>query len=267
MGTVESAQNWRWAAFGKHPVARDFFRIGPDLPLGKGFSDWVENGYQILTSKKEAFHGHCSWRFWARGSQKEGLACGLVRDSSDSLGRPYPLLMMGTGFLNGWEDHWDLLPFACERSWDQIEYFSSQRFDDFKKLEDEIQNIRPPLPQWPELTTRREKLKDFDSTFDPKEGSLNLENFKRRASILSEKAEVLIHLDQNPFHDQFTMISFWHLLFKSELKIIPSALFMGGTLESAFLAVFRRPLVATDFVQLWSVSTHWVKENGSRTAG
>jgi len=36
---------------------------------------------------------------------------------------------------------------------------------------------------------------------------------------------------------------------------IPNAVFMGGTLEKAYLALFRRPLKATDFTQLWSVSS------------
>jgi len=267
LGIGESDQNWRWAAFGKHPVARDFFRVGPDFPLIKGFSDWVENGYQILTSKKKTFHGLCSWRFWARGSQKESLACGLVKDSSDSLGRPYPLLIMGIGPLNGWEDHWDLLPFAFERVWDQIEYLSAQIFNDFRKLEVEIQNIRPPLSHWSELSAKRVSLKEFESAFDPKEAWWDLGDLRRMASSISEKTEVFFRLDRDPLHDQFIMIGLWHFLLKNEAKIIPNALFMGGTFESPHLAVFRRPLMATDFVQLWSVPSNEVKENGARITG
>jgi type VI secretion system protein VasJ len=254
LGIGESDQNWRWAAFGKHPVARDFFRVGPDFPLIKGFSDWVENGYQILTSKKKTFHGLCSWRFWARGSQKESLACGLVKDSSDSLGRPYPLLIMGIGPLNGWEDHWDLLPFACERTWDQIEYLSAQMFNDFKIFESEINKLRPPLPEWSEFIMKRGDLKELGLISNSHKTTQNLGDLKKQALSLSEKTESFIGLDQGMSNDQFTSVSFWHLLFKNEVKVIPNVFFMGGTLEKAYLAVFRRPLMPTDFIQLWSIS-------------
>ena len=75
LGIGESDQNWRWAAFGKHPVARDFFRVGPDFPLIKGFSDWVENGYQILTSKKKDFSWTMLMAFLGKGfsKRKSGL--------------------------------------------------------------------------------------------------------------------------------------------------------------------------------------------------
>ena len=45
--------SWQWGAYGKHPVAKDYFKLGKEFPLGKGFSDWVEKGYQIITSRKD----------------------------------------------------------------------------------------------------------------------------------------------------------------------------------------------------------------------
>jgi len=244
LGAIGTEKNWRWAAFGKHPVAKDYFKIGQEFPLLKGFSDWVENGYQILTSKKSLSSGLCSWRFWTKGSQKESFACGVVKDSSDQMGRPYPLLIMGTGPLNGWENHWDLLPFACERIWDQIEYLSAQRFNDFKIFESDIHKLWPPLPEWSKFVERRGDFTVQD-----------LGDLKRKAFSLSEKTEILIHIDQGGAYDQFTWVSFWHLLFKNEAKVIPNVFFMGGTLEKTYLAVFKRPLMPTDFVQLWSVSS------------
>jgi type VI secretion system protein VasJ len=259
LGTVESDQIWRWAAFGKHPVASDFFRMGPDFPLARAFSDWVEKGYRGFVSKKEGYHSLCSWRFWAKGFQKNSLACGLVKDSIDSVGRPFPLLVMGTGPLRGWEEHWDLLPFACERTWGQIESLSVQMFKDLKKLEGEVRGVRPPIPEWSDLTSRRGDLRGFEATLD--------RDLKGKASLLSEKAEIFLPLDQDPVHDRFTLISLWHSLLKNEGKKVPNVLFMGGTFETSCLAVFRRPLMATDFVQLWSVLSQRVKENGSRITG
>jgi len=39
------------------------------------------------------------------------------------------------------------------------------------------------------------------------------------------------------------------------MKVIPNTIFMGGTMERLFLALFRRPLQTADFVQLWTVSS------------
>jgi type VI secretion system protein VasJ len=245
--------SWHWAAYGKHPVAKDFFKVGKDFSLGKGFSDWIEKGYQILMTKKTARPGLCSWRFWARGVGKDGLACGLVRDSSDRVGRPYPLLFMGMGPLKGWEDQWDLLPFACEKTWDQIEYLASLVVTDFKKLEMEVQNIRPPSPEWSEFYSHRENFRD-ELASTSNESCCDSQDLDQESKPM-EKTEFYISLDEGPFKDQFTRIGFWHSLFRTHLKAVPNAVFMGGTFEKAYLALFRRPLVPSDFMELWSISS------------
>ncbi len=249
--------SWQWSAFGKHPVATDFFRLGKEAPLLKGFSDWVEKGYQALISRKNTHtpSGHSAWRFWARGSQKEHIACGVIRDSSDSVGRPYPLLIMGTGPLSGWEDHWDLLPFACDRSWGQIEYLSALVANDFKKLEAEVRHIRSPSSEWSDWSLKRKEVESqwLHPHTDP--SSSSLKEMEERASTAPGSTEFIVSLDPNPMNDQFAQVSFWHYLFKNQGRVAPNAIFMGGSLEKACLAMFRRPLVPADFVQLWSVSS------------
>jgi type VI secretion system protein VasJ len=243
LGPIGSTSRWRWAAYGKHPVANDFFKLGDDFSLGKGFSDWVGNGYRAVASKGDVRHGLCSWRFWAGGGQKGVLACGLLRDSSDRVGRPFPLLIIGMGSLKGWEDQWDLLPFACEATWNQIEYLSALVVNDFKKLEVEVNQIRPPQPEWPEFIRLR-----GDSEEDISDGYI-------QAKELSGQEESLIPLDQRPSEDQVKQISSWHSLFKAHGRTIPNAVFMGGTMEKAYIAAYRRPLIPADFVRLWSTSS------------
>ncbi len=255
LGSIRSCKHWHWAAYGKHPAVKDFFRIGQDLPLMESFSDWVEKGYKMLLSKRNVGHEHFSWCFWAKGSLKEVLICGLVRDSSDGLGRPYPLFIMGIGPLKGWEDHWDLLPFACEKTWNQIEYLSAQVFKDFRELEIEIQNIQPPYPDWSEFKTHRERSMEFEASSDHKTSSRDFKDLESQASNLSDKTDSIFYLDKKPFNSQFMLISYWHFLFKTHLNTIPNALFMGGTVEKAYMAFFKRPLMPADFNQLWSVSS------------
>lgn len=254
LGLMKPERHWQWAAYGKHPFARDYFKVGQSFPLVNIFSDWIEKGYQAVASKKD-IQGHCSWRFWTRESRKQNLVCGLVRDSNDSIGRPYPLLIIGTGPLKGWDDQWDLVPFICEKTWSQIEYLSTKMLNDFKKLEAEVQNIRPPYAEWSEFDKKIENLMEVGTTPDHKEFFPDFTDLKKQASNFSEKAECFIYLDQGLFHDQITLISFWHSLFKTHVKSAPNAVFMGGTVEKTYLAFFKRPLTAADFIQLWSVSS------------
>jgi type VI secretion system protein VasJ len=245
LGIKRSIHEWRWSAYGKHPVAKDYINVGQKFPLFDIFSAWIEKVYQMVASKKNP-EGFCSWRFWTRESQRQNIVCGVIRDSSDSIGRPYPLLLMGTGPLKDWESQWDLLPLACENTWGQIEYLSVQMFDDLTKMESEVQNIRPPYPEWSKFIKEREDIINANSQ--------GLREFDRQASDMSAKDACFICLDQGSSHDHFEMISVWHFLFKSHRKTAPSAAFMGGTAQRAHLVFFRRPVSPSDFIDLWSVS-------------
>jgi len=54
LDTLESGQNWQWAAFGKHPAAKDYFQLGENTPFFEGLFTWIEDGYQLLTTKEPA---------------------------------------------------------------------------------------------------------------------------------------------------------------------------------------------------------------------
>lgn len=255
LGTIETENYWKWAAFGKHPAAGDYFRLGDDTPYFEGLFNWVEDGYQLLTANGNITPDFCSWRFWAKEAGKESLVCGIVRVSSDSFGRPYPLVITGTGTLKNWQENWDLLPFSCEKIWRQIEYLASQPFTDLKRLDEEIRTVRPPAPEWEELSAKRKGLYKIGSVMDPYASFLDYRELKKLAALNSDKGEVFVSLDRGPCNDKIMHVSLWHLLFKDTQKDMPSALFMGGTLEKAYLAVYRRPLKSSDFSQLWSVSS------------
>ncbi len=243
LGLGRGAQYWHWAAYGKHPVARDYFRAGEDAPLIKAFVGWVEKGYQLLRSKQNPASQPYAWRFWAQGAKKDNLICGVGRDSSDSIGRPYPLLIMGTGPLERWEDYWDLLPLACEKTWSQIEYLSTRRLANFKQLEDDVRIIKPPSPNWSEFNDQ--KARSSLLARDSREISETIDR-------LSKKTEFLVPFEHGPSGDVFSLAILWHSLLKARLAGAPNAIFMGGVPERTYLAVFKRSLVPTDFVRLWS---------------
>lgn len=255
LDSLDSGQNWQWAAFGKHPAAKDYFQLGESTPFFEGLFTWIEDGYQLLTTKETAAPDFCSWRFCAKAAGKESLVCGVVRVSSDSFGRPYPLVITGIGSLRNWQDNWDLLPFACEKTWSQIEYLASNLFPDLKKLEEEMHTIRPPAQGWSELKEKRKALHAIGSPADPYSSFLDLRELKKLAVANADKGEIYVSLDRGPFNDKIMRVSLWHLLFREAATVVPNAVFMGGTLEKAYLALFRRPLKSTDFTQLWSVSS------------
>ena len=255
LDTLESGQNWQWAAFGKHPAAKDYFQLGESTPFFEGLFTWIEDGYQLLTTKETVAPDFCSWRFCAKAAGKESLVCGVVRVSSDSFGRPYPLVITGIGSLRNWQDNWDLLPFACEKTWSQIEYLASNLFPDLKKLEEGMHTIRPPVQGWSQLKEKRKVLNGIGSPSDPYASFLDLRELKKLAVANADKGETYVSLDRGHCNDKIMRVSLWHLLFKESVTGIPNAVFMGGTLEKAYLALFRRPLKSTDFTQLWSVSS------------
>jgi type VI secretion system protein VasJ len=39
---MNGGQSWRWAAFGKHPAAGDYFRLGEHTPFFEGLFAWIE---------------------------------------------------------------------------------------------------------------------------------------------------------------------------------------------------------------------------------
>lgn len=261
LDSIEDEQNWQWAAFGKHPTAKDYFRLGEETPFVEGLFGWVEKGYQLLTANENSTPDFCSWRFWGREVGKNTLVCGVVRVSSDSLGRPYPLVIMGAGPLRNWQENWDLIPFAAERSWRQIEYLGANLFTNFKKLEEEIRTIRPPDASWAEHAEKRKALNHIGSQLDPYASFLDIRELKKLASANADRPEVFISLDRGLCDDKIMHVSLWHLLARESHKTLPNAMFMGGTLDKAYLAVVKRPLKPTDFIQLWSVSSPGLWKN------
>ena len=250
LGLVKSKSSWNWAAWGKHPVARDYFRVGSKDPLLKAFSDWVEKGYHMLSSKHNYSSNRYSWRFWVKGFKKDNIVCGVGRDSSDSLGRSYPIVIIGTGPLQGWDDHWDILPLACEKTWSHIEYLTTKRFLDFKQMEDGVKIINPPYPNWSEFADQRSSR--FESSSNNWLSPQDIRDITKCVDNLTKKTEFFIPLDSESSNDPITLTCLWHSFLKSRIREIPNAVFMGGVPDDIYMAVFKRPLVPGDFVRLWS---------------
>ncbi len=251
LGSMNDASDWQWAAYGKHPVAKDYVSLCERLPLAKTFSNWLDKGFQLLPPEANAMPRYCSWRFWAGGARGNTLACGLLRDSRDGVGRSYPFMILGSGSLNRWYEHWDLLPFACEKAWGQMEKVSVKNYEHLRTLEDEIQRIPPPYPQWPEFVKQKESLWGGTGDLVNESSPDVVGSITEQVRSMGDASEFYIPLSQWSSADPYALVSCWHSLLKAHSKETPNVVFMGGTPDNVRLAVYRRPLVANDFVRLW----------------
>ena len=245
LGSIKARSLWEWSAMGKHPVAKDYFQLGARAPLVNAFGTWIENGYQkIVSSTQNRVVSH-SWRFWTRGTQKGHIACGVARDSSDSTGRPYPLLIMGSGKLPGWEKNWDLLSFLFEERWVQIEYLASRHFADLMQLESEISRIPVTAEDWAGCPDHIPEEKGYPYIS---------RDVQKAAEALLTRNECYISINSERESETALIVKYWNCAIKSRTDIVPNAVFMGGIPEKSYLVIFNRSLTSSDFAQLWSVS-------------
>jgi len=204
--TGPQGSGWSFAAVGKHPAARDYFRLGNRSALSDGFADWVAGGYASFSAAggKESPSPR-SFRFWARGAGPGALACGVLRDSSDAVGRPFPLLILGCGAVEGWEKRWDALPQACEGAWGQMEALANRSLRDLKRFEEDLAWIRPPQPDWERYAEAgRAQEKAFPG--DGGETGRILDEAARRAREASAEPTGIATLSPAPGGDFFPVI-------------------------------------------------------------
>ena len=243
---------WLWYASGKHPVARDYLELGHKHVMTEAFYQWIDEGHQTFGRTGKKAHPTCSWRFWAMTPKSGDIALGLIKDSCDAIGRPFPFLIMMVGKLEGWEKHWELLPIVCEKSWTQMEYVGSRNYKSVDALKTDLEAMRFPNPSegkgsiWDEYADSPIVVKDSDLPAGMKARiSLQLQAYQR-------ESEVFIPLDA--VSDTMSLIRLWHLEIKNVSEKPPPSLFIGGAGVNIFMAVFGRPLKKDDFVRLWSVS-------------
>jgi type VI secretion system protein VasJ len=242
LGSIIQLRKWHWVAVGKHPVAKDYIRFGGQSALLDAVAKWLANGYGKLHNEKNKPMMHHSWRFWLKGVKKGSLVCGVGRDSSDSIGRPYPLLIMGEGNLKGWEKQWPMLPASLDKTWSRMEYIAARHFENATVMQEMIKGLAPPgngpstAVNMSEAAAKAVPMMDVTLC----KTQLRLDGF------------ALISL--NPTHgvDLHQVLMHVHHRLKECCPQVPRGVFIGGTPQKAYLAVAQHPLGAQDFVKLWT---------------
>jgi len=250
LGKLMGWGRWSWAAFGKHPAARDYFQINLQRPLAQAFAQWVEDGFARIPETTRR-NGIYSWRFWSRGLKKNIMVCGLGKSSGDGVGRPYPMMLLGEGNLDRWEPHWNLLPFVLAATWNKMEYTAARRLEHISHLEADLQRMETPAPGW--KASLRMVSCDLSAREIEPINKIIMSEIREKARTLQTELKLIIPLDAGHQGEPFQMAGAWHQALKSHYSGTPNTVFMGGSPEKSFLVLYSRPLVADDFVELWSL--------------
>ncbi len=250
LGSLIRRNKWQWMARGKHPGLKDYFSLGAESPLLAAICDWIERGYRGLTERVDPAGRRIAWRFWVGGHKPGAILCGIVRDSSDSVGRPYPLMILGIGELKGWERAWGRLPLAFEKTWTQMEAIGARMARDLKDLQSEVACIATPRLEPLEEGLARVggdapgiRRPRQDETLGPQP---QISDDVNDGTVFTEIKGLL------PGEEAFELASLMEPLVRS-YEEVPKAVFLGGHPARPMLAIFRRPLQPHDFTRLWSV--------------
>jgi type VI secretion system ImpM family protein len=237
---MKKQTQWQWFAWGKHPGMEDFVWAGTQTKLFKRFTKWVDNGFARLNAGSRLRARHCSWRFWTKGTGQQ-VVCGLVRNSSDVHGRHFPLLYVGAGDLEFWAGNCSMLPFAFESVWKNFEYVASARFDTIRQLNDSLQLIPQPLPDWRTFQQRIYDTADLANTATCEESA---DGRKRLLKIDCRQPE---HL---PHDWQFCR----HVMSVGDNQA-PLAVFIGEIEDRVAVAIIDDTLTPADFAWLWALDS------------
>lgn len=241
LGSLKRRHPWNWAAIGKHPAAADYIRLGTTSPLIDAVADWTAKGYQQMKPRKDQPAAFYSWRFWLRGVKKGEIVCGLGRDSSDRIGRRFPLLLVGAGRLAGWEKKWADLPVRLGRTWKSMEFVAARRFDDLQAMGDALTELHSPEA---EQGTSLSKQESADGCRQ------DLARF--RDKMVSEGFGVM-RVNPSPHGDAELSVLECHRRLEAHCKQMPRGVFIGGTPQQTYLAAIVHPLGKADFMRLWSL--------------
>jgi type VI secretion system protein VasJ len=150
---------WRFAALGKHPGAGDYIFLGDDFPLAGAMAVWLGKACDRGEVDPEQMDPAAGVAFWSRGGADGHPACGLLAPSWDSMGRSYPLLVLGVGPLDGWTDRWDMLPVALSPTWQGMRDIACSRKGATEYLRRKVEELLPPHDDWlVHSATRRDRL-------------------------------------------------------------------------------------------------------------
>lgn len=226
------------AVCGKHPAFSDYIRVNSTLPLANALASWVDAGMKSGGVDLKNARGIHSYRFWTRSSHKQTLIVGIVKDSSDSLGRIYPLLITGQVLMKDMHRKWRAIFDRFEQVFRSFEEMTTARYDSFKEFETALSDVRFPDTDH-ETFCALSAFSDCLAAWCLTNG--DNENLILPMPVFLEKYQS--HAVNNP--DQRSGGAWTEP---------PKAVFIGGLPEKPITAIYQRPLRTGDFCRLFDLA-------------
>jgi len=221
--------------------------------MAKALAGWMEAGYSSISAQGFSVSALKTWRFWACGTSRGQICAGILRDSADQFGRPYPLMIAGAGPLQGWEEAWDLVPMVLEKNWQRLERLATHSFASLRELQDGLLGFSPPSAEWGRLRAERDEIIRIQAAASV-EGQAAYAALQARRIPPGRETEIILPIDETLHLDPTVVLSHWQMVLKGQGDgTKPNAVFLGGLAEKTFLVFFHRALVPGDFHTLWSV--------------
>jgi type VI secretion system protein VasJ len=252
-GLMRKPKPWLFAAFGKHPAAGDFIRIGPETPLLAGFSAWMETGFSRLPEEARERKGYL-WRFWTMGPSGK-LILGLVKSSEDTHGRIHPLLVIGEGKPHdALSANWDILPFFCDRTWQDLDKNTRKKITAIRDLPRMLSRVKNPSDSVRVHLEKREKMKSTALSRQRNKSAALWDFMNKMNNVegLSRQDIFSVRVDVGFPEDALVPAVKLLSLLKTRSKVEPRSVFIGGRGHTNRMIVFRRSLQTDDFSLLWA---------------
>ncbi len=247
-GLIKPKKSFKWAFFGKIPIAGDYLTFGRPTPLLVSFAKWIEKGYFEFSSDKKN-NLYFSWRFWAKGPNKE-LVCGIIQSSADKYNRQYPLLIIGSGKILLLNKNWAITPYACNGTWEQLELIAKNHICSIRAVKRSLKTIKPPVSDVSDLSLASENFQSIKIKPGNTMKQSDLLNKMNNIEGVSRLKDFTVQLDDNNMKSSLVAIVKLLLLLKSKSPVSPDVVFWGGNKESEKLYCLKRALNISDFQKI-----------------
>ena len=249
LGLLKQDRRWGWSAVGKHPAAKDFVSLGEENALLAAFARTVNKAHRRVMGRNRHIGGLGAWDFWSSGLEGDLLVCGRVSGSADSLGRPYPFLVLGYGAVKNWSSDWDLLPLVLNQTWEGMSGLSGNSFESVRALSEALAGLPPPPWDPADLAgTQRGVIERAIRDFGPAE-----KDMRRQTLAFEARRDISLTI---PWGLEQSGICYWHYMIKryAPRHPVPRAVFFGGGGPDKKLHLFSRPVGHGDLAGLWQDS-------------
>ena len=242
-GRVRTDGSWSFSICGKHPAVADYVALGDHTPWFSAMSKVVASAYSSILARGHPPDALAPWDFWIALEHKDGLACGRVVPSRDRLNRPFPLLIMGQGSLQGWAGFWERLPLAMESTWDGMVGLASFQGHSLDMLSNGLSVLPEPDGGW---MVRRDATIESDRD-EAGPGRCHCSDGVVRLEIESE----------------INGCAEWGRVVEEAAKLLkqntrtqspPRAVFIQRGPARTSMRLFFRPVSSPDFVDMWRSS-------------